>query len=164
MIGILKAYTTRVGSGQFPTELFDEHGEYAAPRRDAKSARPRDDPAGAAGSTRSSTRYATRVNGINDLAVTKLDVLDNVAKIRVCVGYKVGRKVYETVPSDVDELQRCAPIYQEFDGWLSPTKHVTDFDSLPKRARVYLQKLAQLSGAKLSIVSVGARREETIFL
>ena len=163
VVGVMKAYTTRVGEGPFPTELKDAQGkmlretgrEFGATTGRARRCGWFDAVA---------TRYSAMLNGIDDLAVTKLDVLDNVAKIKVCVGYKVGRKVYETVPSDVDELQRCAPIYQEFDGWMTSTKHVTDFDSLPKRARVYLQKLAQLSGARLSIVSVGARREETIFL
>ena len=98
------------------------------------------------------------------MAVTKLDVLDALPKIKVCVGYKVGGKVCETIPNDIDLLQRCTPVYQEFEGWQASTKLAQDFDQLPKRARIYLQKLAQLSGAKLSIVSVGARREETMFL
>jgi adenylosuccinate synthase len=104
------------------------------------------------------------VNGIDELAVTKLDVLDALPKIKVCVAYKAGGKVFETIPNDIDMLQRCAPVYQEFDGWQTSTKRAQDFEQLPKRARVYLQKLARLSGAKLSIVSVGAKREETVFL
>jgi adenylosuccinate synthase len=93
-----------------------------------------------------------------------IDVLDTLPQIKVCVGYKVGSRMYETVPNDIDVLEQCTPVYQEFEGWQTPTKLAQDFDQLPKRARVYLQKLAQLSGAKLSLVSVGARREETIFL
>ena len=85
-------------------------------------------------------------------------------KSKCASGYKAGPRVYETVPNDLDELQRCVPVYQEFDGWQTSTKHITDSEQLPKRARIYLQKLAQLGGARLSIVSVGARREETIFL
>jgi adenylosuccinate synthase len=104
------------------------------------------------------------INGIDDFAVTKLDVLDHVAKIKICVAYKLDGKLLETMPNDIDALQRCKPVYQEFDGWLASTKRAQDFDQLPKRARIYLQKLAQLSGARLGIVSVGARREETIFL
>jgi adenylosuccinate synthase len=160
---VLKAYTTRVGEGPFPTELHGAQGqllretgrEFGAttghPRRcgwfDAVA-----------------TRYAVMLNGIDEVAVTKLDVLDAVPRIKVCVGYKAGRRVYETVPNDLDERQRCVPAYQEFDGWQTSTKHITDFEQLPKRARIYLQKLAQLSGARLSNVSVGARREETISL
>jgi adenylosuccinate synthase len=163
VVGVMKAYTTRVGEGPFPTELRDAQGAMlreAGREFGATTGRPRR----CGWFDAVATRYSVMLNGIDDLAVTKLDVLDSVPKIKVCVGYKVGRKVYETVPSDVDELQRCVPVYQEFDGWMAPTKHVTDFEALPKRARIYLQKLAQVSGARLSIVSVGARREETMFL
>src|ERR1043166_3431493 len=163
VVGVMKAYTTRVGEGPFPTELRDAQGAMlreAGREFGATTGRPRR----CGWFDAVATRYSVMLNGIDDLAVTKLDVLDSVPKIKVCVGYKVGRKVYETVPSDVDELQRCVPVYQEFDGWMAPTKHVTHFEALPKRARIYLQKLAQVSGARLSIVSVGARREETMFL
>jgi adenylosuccinate synthase len=84
-----------------------------------------------------------------------IDVLDTLPQIKVCVAYKVGSRMYETVPNDIDVLERCTPVYQKFEGWQTPTKLAQDFDQLPKRARVYLQKLAQLSGAKLSLVSVG---------
>jgi adenylosuccinate synthase len=163
VVGVMKAYTTRVGEGPFPTELLDDQGamlrkiggEYGAttgrPRRcgwfDAVA-----------------TRYSAMVNGIDEFAVTKLDVLDTTAKIKVCVGYRRGSKVYETMPADIDVLSACEPVYQEFDGWQCSTKQAREFDQLPKRARTYLQKLAQLSGAKLGIVSIGAKREETIFL
>jgi adenylosuccinate synthase len=93
-----------------------------------------------------------------------IDVLDTLPQIKVCVAYKVGSRMCETVPNDIDVLERCTPVCQEFEGWQTPTKRAQDFDQLPKRARLYLQKLAQLSGAKLGLVSVGARREETIFL
>jgi adenylosuccinate synthase len=163
VVGVMKAYTTRVGEGPFPTELLDAQGvmlRETGREFGATTGRPRR----CGWFDAVATRYAVTVNGIDDLAVTKLDVLDGLPKIRVCVGYKVGKKVVETVPNDIDEFQRAAPIYQEFDGWQTSTKHTREFEQLPKRARIYLQKLAQLSGAKLSIVSVGARREETIFL
>ena len=104
------------------------------------------------------------VNGIDELAVTKMDVLDTLPKIKVCVAYKLDGKVTDSVPADTDALLRCVPVYQEFDGWMTSTKEVREFDQLPRRARTYLQKLAQLTGARLSIVSVGAKRAETIFL
>jgi adenylosuccinate synthase len=163
VVGVMKAYTTRVGEGPFPTELHDEQGQMlreTGREFGATTGRPRR----CGWFDAVATRYSVMLNGIDDLAVTKLDVLDAVPKIKVCVGYKAGRKVYETVPNDIDELQRCVPVYQEFDGWQTSTKQAKEFDQLPKRARIYLQKLAQLSGAKLSIVSVGARREETMFL
>jgi adenylosuccinate synthase len=163
VVGVMKAYTTRVGEGPFPTELLDDQGamlrqvggEYGAttgrPRRcgwfDAVA-----------------TRYAVMVNGIDELAVTKMDVLDALPKIKVCVAYKLDGKVTDSVPADVDAMLRCVPVYQEFDGWQTSTKAIREFDALPKKARLYLNKIAQLTGAKLSIVSVGARREETMFL
>jgi adenylosuccinate synthase len=163
VVGVMKAYTTRVGEGPFPTELNDAQGEMlreTGREFGATTGRPRR----CGWFDAVATRYSVMLNGINDLAVTKLDVLDAVPKIKVCVGYKQGDKVFETVPNDVDVLNRCTPVYQEFDGWQASTKKAQDFEDLPKRARIYLQKLAQLSGVKLSIVSVGARREETILL
>jgi adenylosuccinate synthase len=163
VVGVMKAYTTRVGEGPFPTELHDGHGatlRETGREFGATTGRPRR----CGWFDAVATRYSVMVNGIDDLAVTKLDVLDALPKIKVCIAYKTAGKQYETVPNDVDLLQRCTPIYQEVDGWQTSTKRTQKFEQLPKRARLYLQKLAQLSGAKLSIVSVGARREETIFL
>ncbi len=163
VVGVMKAYTTRVGTGPFPTELHGEAGELirkTGSEFGATTGRPRR----CGWFDAMATRYSVMVNGIDDLAVTKLDILDGMAKIKVCVGYRVGRQIIETMPSDADLLARCQPVYQEFDGWQTSTKRAREFDELPKRARVYLQRIAQLSGAKLGIVSVGARREETIFL
>lgn len=163
VVGVMKAYTTRVGEGPFPTELLNDQGSQlreTGREFGATTGRPRR--CGWFDSV--ATRYAVMVNGIDELAVTKLDVLDDLPKIKVCVAYKLDGKVTDTVPADVDALQRCVPVYQEFDGWQTSTKAIRDFDKLPKKARVYLQKLGQLSGARLSIVSVGPRREETIFL
>jgi len=163
VVGVMKAYTTRVGEGPFPTELLDDQGlllRETGREFGATTGRPRR----CGWFDAVATRYSVMVNGIDELAVTKLDVLDNSPKIKVCVAYKDGDRIYETVPNDIDVFKRCTPVYQEFEGWLSPTKPAQDFDQLPKRARIYLQKLAQLSGAKLSLVSVGPRREETIFL
>ncbi len=163
VVGVMKAYTTRVGEGPFTTELRDAQGAMlreTGREFGATTGRPRR----CGWFDAVATRYSVMLNGIDELAVTKLDVLDELPKIKVCVGYKAGRNVYETVPNDLAVLRRCTPIYQEFDGWQTSTKQAREFDQLPKRARVYLQKLAQLSGAKLGIVSVGARREETITL
>jgi len=163
VVGVMKAYTTRVGEGPFPTELFDDHGlllRETGREFGATTGRPRR----CGWFDAVATRYAVMVNGIDELAVTKLDVLDALPKIKVCVAYKAGKKVYETVPNDIDTLPQCKPVYQEFDGWQTSTKCAQDFEQLPKRARMYLQKVAQLSGAKLGIVSVGAKRAETIFL
>ncbi|HUI07827.1 MAG TPA: adenylosuccinate synthase [Verrucomicrobiae bacterium] len=163
VVGVMKAYTTRVGEGPFPTELHDDCGlllRETGREFGATTGRPRR----CGWFDAVATRYAVMVNGIDELAVTKLDVLDALPKIKIGVAYKAGNKVYETIPNDIDVLQHCTPVYQEIDGWQTSTKRAQSFEQLPKRARVYLQKLAQLSGARLSIVSVGARREETIFL
>ena len=163
VVGVMKAYTTRVGEGPFPTELLDASGAMlreTGKEFGATTGRPRR----CGWFDAVATRYSVMLNGIDELAVTKLDVLDTLPKIKVCVAYKLGRQLIETVPADVDVLQRCVPVYQEFDGWQTSTKLVRDFADLPKRARLYLNKLAQLSGTKLGIVSVGARRAETIFL
>jgi adenylosuccinate synthase len=163
VVGVMKAYTTRVGEGPFPTELLDDQGlllRETGREFGATTGRPRR----CGWFDAVATRYSVMVNGIDELAVTKLDVLDAVPQIKVCVAYKVDSRIYDTVPNDINLLQQCSPVYQEFDGWQMSTKQAQDFDQLPKRARVYLQNLAQLSGAKLSLVSVGARREETIFL
>jgi adenylosuccinate synthase len=163
VVGVMKAYTTRVGEGPFPTELNDEQGaklRETGREFGATTGRPRR----CGWFDAIATRYSVVLNGIDELAVTKMDVLDALPKIKVCVAYKLDGKLIDTVPADVDALLRCQPVYQEFDGWQASTKLVRDFEALPKRARMYLNKLAQLSGAKVSIVSVGARREETMFL
>ncbi|MEI6085550.1 MAG: adenylosuccinate synthase [Verrucomicrobiota bacterium] len=163
VVGVMKAYSTRVGEGPFPTELLDEQGAMLrkiGSEFGATTGRPRR----CGWFDAIATRFSVMLNGIDELAVTKMDVLDTVPKIKVCVAYKLDGKLIDTVPADVDDLARCKPVYQEFDGWQTSTKLVRDFDDLPKRARSYLNKLAQLSGTKLGIVSVGARREETMFL
>ena len=163
VVGVMKAYATRVGEGPFPTELLDDQGSMlreTGREFGATTGRPRR----CGWFDAIATRYSAMVNGIDELAVTKMDVLDTLPKIKVCVAYKLDGKVTDSVPADTDALTRCVPVYQEFDGWMTSTKEVREFDQLPRRARTYLQKLAQLTGARLSIVSVGAKRAETIFL
>ncbi len=160
VVGVLKAYTTRVGGGPLPTEnqmLGDLlHGlgrEFGAttgrPRRigwfDAVA-----------------TRYAAMVNGIDDLAVTNLDGLDTLEHIRVCVAYKADGKTHEVLPNDPDVLARCKPVYEECEGWNTDLSAAKTWDDLPKKARNYLRKIAALTGAKLGMASVGPRREQTI--
>jgi adenylosuccinate synthase len=163
VVGVMKAYCTRVGEGPFPTELNNAQGEELREighEFGATTGRPRR----CGWFDALATRYAVMVNGIDDLAVTKLDVLDTLPVIKVCVGYRIGRKIIETMPTDVHLMQQCQPVYQEFDGWQSSTRDARGFDQLPKKAQAYLRKLEQLCGARLSIVSVGARRAETLFL
>ncbi len=162
VMGVMKAYTTRVGEGPFPTEnrqisnMLHEMGrEFGSTTGRARRCGWFDAVA---------TRYATMINGIDELAVTNLDGLDNVDKIKVCVAYKLGSKVLEVPPSDLGQLERCKPVYIELPGWKTSTTAAQSFDELPPKARNYLKKLATLTGAKLAVVSVGASRAQTIRL
>jgi len=104
------------------------------------------------------------VNGIDELAVTNVDGLDSLDIIRVCVGYRAGDKKFDYVPNDIELLSRCEPVYIEFPGWKSSTSKIRSWKQLPGRARAYLKALAELTGAELSIVSVGPSRDQTVFL
>ncbi|MGH1365214.1 MAG: adenylosuccinate synthase [Calditrichia bacterium] len=162
VLGIIKAYTTRVGEGPFPTELLDEDGEFL--RREgnefgATTGRPRR----CGWFDGVIARYAVRINGIDGLAITKLDVLDRFERIKVCTGYKFGDKVLREFPTDPMVLDNCEPIYEEHPGWLEPTTDVRTWDELPKIARDYLSFLEEITGASAKIVSVGSKRSQTIF-
>jgi len=104
------------------------------------------------------------VNGIDDLAITNIDGLDTVETIRVCSGYRYGENRYDHVPNDVEVLSRCEPIYADFEGWKTPTHEAKTWKQLPAKTRAYLKAISELSGAKLTIASVGPGREQTIFL
>jgi adenylosuccinate synthase len=162
VLGVAKAYTTRVGEGSLPTEddgladmLHDMGREFGAttgrPRRcgwfDAVAA-----------------RYATMINGIDELAITNLDGLDTVDPVRICIGYRFAGKRLEVPPCDAAQLESCKPIYEEMKGWKRPTHNAKKFGDLPSGARAYLRRIAELTGAKLTIVSVGPARGQTIIL
>ena len=104
------------------------------------------------------------VNGIDDLAVTNVDGLDTLDVVRVCVGYRIGKETLSYVPNDAEQLARCEPMYVDFPGWKTPTHKVRRWKDLPARCRSYLQAIAKFTGAKLTIVSVGPAREQTILL
>jgi adenylosuccinate synthase len=104
------------------------------------------------------------VNGIDELAVTNVDGLDSVELIRVCIGYRVGTKQFDYVPNDIELLAKCEPVYAEFPGWGVPTDQARRWKDLPAKARTYLKAVAELTGAKLAIVSVGPSRDQTIFV
>ncbi|HEY5811504.1 MAG TPA: adenylosuccinate synthetase, partial [Terrimicrobiaceae bacterium] len=110
------------------------------------------------------TRYSSMINGIDELAVTNLDGLDHVENIKVCVAYKLGRKTLSVPPSDLRLLERCAPVLIDMPGWKKTTAEARTFSDLPPKARNYLKKIASLTGPKLSVVSVGPDREQTIRL
>ena len=161
VIGILKAYTTRVGSGPFPTELFDEDGE--ALRRIG----------GEVGVTTGRNRrcgwfdapiarYATRVNGLTDFFLTKLDVLTGWEKIPVCVAYEVDGKRVEEVPASQSDFHHAKPIYEYLDGWKEDISNCKKFEELPTNAQKYVKYLEKISGASMSAIGVGPGRDQTI--
>jgi adenylosuccinate synthase len=162
VVGVMKAYTTRVGEGPLPTENSEIadllHGmgrEFGATTGRARRCGWFDSVA---------TRHATMVNGIDELAVTNVDGLDTLEVIRACIGYRLGGKTLDYVPNDAQLLAQCEPIYVDFPGWKQSTTKARRWKDLPQRARSYLQALAELTCAKLSIVSIGPAREQTICL
>ena len=162
VMGVVKAYTTRVGEGPLPTELSGEMGnrlresgnEYGAvtgrPRRcgwyDAVAA-----------------RYAARINGIDLLALTKLDVLDGLERIDICTAYRSGSRTITEFPSDAGQLAACEPVYESWPGWSMPTRGVRRYSDLPENARQYIARLEEVSGVRAAIISTGSERNDTIF-
>ena len=162
VIGVMKAYTTRVGEGPFPTEdsvigdmLHGMGREFGATTGRARRCGWFDAVA---------TRYAAMISGIDDLAVTNLDGLDQLEWIKVCTHYKIGRKRLEVPPTDSRQLAGCEPVYVEFEGWSQPTSGARKWSDLPPKARDYLKAIADLTGARLAIASVGPGRDQTIVL
>ncbi len=162
VMGVMKAYTTRVGEGPLPSENSEIADMLHGMGREFGSTTGRARRCGWFDSV--ATRHATMVNGIDDLAVTNVDGLDTLEVIRVCVGYRVGNKTLDYIPNDVEVLARCEPVYVDFPGWKVSTTKARRWKDLPPRARAYLQALAELTQAKLAIVSVGPAREQTIML
>jgi adenylosuccinate synthase len=162
VLGISKAYTTRVGAGPLPSEIGgaleesvrEKGGEYGAvtgrPRRcgwfDAVVA-----------------RYSVRVNGFDSIALTKLDVLDHLAEIRVCTAYRFEGRQIDELPADTDLLERCEPVYESIPGWATPTTGVRDYTMLPEGARRYVERLSDLIGCEVGIISTGPDRLDTVF-
>jgi adenylosuccinate synthase len=162
VVGVMKAYTTRVGEGPLPTENAEIADMLHGMGREfgATTGRPRR----CGWFDAVATRHASMVNGIDTLAVTNLDGLDTLETIKVCIAYRDGGKRYDYVPNDIEVLSRCQPVYAEFGGWRTPTPQARKWKDLPAQARAYLKAIAELSGAKLAIASVGPGREQTIFV
>ncbi len=160
VMGVMKAYTTRVGEGPFPSESRELSDRLHEMGREFGSTTGRARRCGWFDAV--ATRYATMVNGIDELAVTNLDGLDALKTINICVAYKVGKKTVEVPPSDLAELERATPVYIELPGWQQSTAGVKSFDKLPARARTYLKKICSLTGARLALASVGPDRDQTM--
>ena len=162
VVGVMKAYTTRVGEGPLPTEnseiaemLHSMGREFGATTGRARRCGWFDSVA---------TRHAAMVNGIDDLAVTNVDGLDSLDVIKVCVGYRLGSQTFDYIPNDAEVLARCEPLYVDFPGWRKSTSKVRHWRDLPPRARTYLKAIAELTGSKPYLVSVGPARAQTIFV
>ena len=163
ILGIVKAYSTRVGNGPFPTELKDETGERLRKighEFGATTGRPRR----CGWFDVVALKYSAMINGIKSIAITKLDVLDDFEKIEVCIGYRIHGKIVQTFPSAPQVLDAVAPIYETFDGWKTPISNITSYPALPANARKYIEAMASLTGTEIKMVSVGARRDQTIMV
>jgi adenylosuccinate synthase len=163
VLGITKAYATRVGSGPFPSELFDEVGKQLAVRGHefgSVTGRPRrcgwfDAPA---------LKRTVQLNGVNGLCVTKLDVMDGLPTVKLCASYLVNGKPVDILPLGADQVAQCIPVYEELPGWTEPTAGVREWAKLPLNARRFLERLSQLVGAPVAVVSTGPDRDDTILL
>jgi adenylosuccinate synthase len=163
VVGVVKAYTTRVGAGPFPTELGGDQGEWlrkAGGEYGVTTGRPRrcgwfDAVIG---------RYAARVNGVTDFFVTKLDVLSGLEQVPVCVAYDVDGKRHTEMPMTQTEFHHAVPVYEYFDGWWEDLSEAKEFGELPRNAREYVRSLEEMIGAPVAAVGTGPRRDQTLQL
>jgi adenylosuccinate synthase len=161
VVGVVKAYTTRVGKGPFPTELFDEEGDFLREKGHeygTTTGRPR----------RCGwldiviVNYAVRVSGIRTFALTKLDTLTGLKKIKICTRYRYNGKIINNFPASLKDLAMCEPVYEELDGWTEDITNIKKFEDLPQNAKKYVERIEELTGINASIISVGPGREKTI--
>ncbi|HYD56002.1 MAG TPA: adenylosuccinate synthase [Burkholderiales bacterium] len=163
VLGITKAYSTRVGSGPFPTELSDNVGELLRQRGQefgATTGRPRR----TGWFDAAALKRSIQLNGVSGLCITKLDVLDGVEAVKICVGYQVDGNLSDILPVGAEELERCVPVYEELPGWQESTVGVKRYEGLPKAARAYLQRIEELCSVPVDLISTGPDREETIVM
>jgi adenylosuccinate synthase len=163
VLGIVKAYTTRVGHGPFPTELTNNEGDKLrkiGAEYGATTGRPRR----CGWYDAFLVRYSATINGIDSVAITKLDVLSSFDKIQVCTGYKLNGKMIKTFPSDVDRLNKAAPVYESVDGWNEDISGCKTYKELPEKTKKYLKFIAEKSNIKIDIVSVGPKRNQTFYV
>jgi adenylosuccinate synthase len=163
VLGIAKVYTTRVGSGPFPTELTDEVGQGLQERgKEFGSTTGRARRCGWFDAV--VVRHATQVNGLSSLAVTKLDVLDGCKELKLCTGYRHGSTIHKNMPADLDVLTGCEPVYQRMKGWTAATTGTTSYKRLPVEAKRYLARIEELAQCRIDMISTGSKRAETIML
>lgn len=163
VFGIVKAYTTRVGHGPFPTELTDETGNKlreAGAEYGATTGRPRR----CGWYDAFLVNYSTMVNGLDSVAITKLDVLSGFDKLYVCTGYKIDGKEIKSFPTNIERLQKVEPVYEILDGWDEDIQNCKTFEELPENTKIYLRFISEKSGIKIKIISVGPKRRQTFFV
>lgn len=165
VVGVVKAYTTRVGEGPFATELLDTDGPGNQIRETGHeygtvTGRPRR----CGWLDAFMLKYSARVNSLNYLAITRLDILDQMPVIKMCVGYELNGEVIKNIPASLNILSNVTPIYEEFEGWMTDISGIREYDKLPANAKKYLERLSEVAGVPLGIVSVGPNREQTIVL
>jgi adenylosuccinate synthase len=161
VLGITKAYSTRVGSGPFPTELLDATGELLRARGKefgAVTGRPRR----CGWFDAAALRRSVQLNGTTGLCITKLDVLDSLPVVKLCTGYKFRGSTTDILPFGADDVAQCEPVFEEFDGWSESTFGIQQWDELPANARRYLERLAEVTGVPIDMVSTGPDRDQTI--
>ncbi|HEY3074354.1 MAG TPA: adenylosuccinate synthase, partial [Burkholderiales bacterium] len=161
VLGITKAYSTRVGGGPFPTELSDGVGERLRQRGQefgATTGRPRR----TGWFDAAALKRSIQLNGVSGLCITKLDVLDGVEAVKICVGYELEGAFSEILPVGAEELERCHPVYEELPGWMESTVGIKSYAALPAGARAYLKRIEELAGVPIDLISTGPDREETI--
>jgi adenylosuccinate synthase len=163
VLGITKAYSTRVGEGPFPTELSDDVGERLRQRGQefgATTGRPRR----TGWFDAAALKRSIQINGVSGLCITKLDVLDGADTLKICVGYRIEGQMSEILPVGAEELERCEPVYEELPGWKESTVGIKSHGALPRGARDYLQRIEALAGVPIDLISTGPERDETIVL
>jgi len=163
VLGVTKAYTTRVGGGPFPTELDDAIGEQLMTRgHEYGSTTGRARRCGWLDAVL--LRYAVRINGLTSLAITKMDVLDGFKELKICTGYRYQGKLYREMPADLDVLENGRPVYEGWEGWTTDTTGITSYKALPTAAKRYLARVEELASCPIDMISTGSKREETIVI
>ncbi|MEW6676143.1 MAG: adenylosuccinate synthase [Nitrospirota bacterium] len=161
VLGVVKAYTTRVGSGPFPTEIKDSLGDKLRERGGeygATTGRPRR----CGWLDTVILRHSARINGLTGIAITKLDILDGIKKIKICTSYKYKGKIYEEFPKEINILEECEPNYEEVDGWSGSTIGIREFKRLPEGAKAYIKRIEEILRVEVQLISTGQRRDELI--
>ena len=161
VLGITKAYTTRVGEGPFPTEMLGEMGEYIQKKGreyGATTERPRR----CGWFDAVVVKYAVRINGMESMVITKIDVLSGLKKLKICTGYQYQGETIKEFPTDLEVLKNCTPVYEELEGWTGEISQITEYKDLPLQLKTYVKRIEELTKAKAVIISVGPKRSQTI--